>query len=81
MLVSLGWTNQNTDLLPEGLNLKPDLIPLHTPAQWKATVSQKRAEILEERARHLPLKAVSYLVCSKRRARCKQILLESFFFF
>ena len=59
MLVSLGWTNQNTDLLPEGLNLKPDPIPLHTPAQWKATVSQKRAEILEERARHLPPKAVS----------------------
>ena len=54
MLVTLGWTNQNAGLLPEGLNLKPDPIPPHTPALWKATVSQKRAEVLEERARHLP---------------------------
>ena len=56
MLVTLGWTNQNADLLPEGLNLHPDPIPPQSPALWKATVSQKRAEILEERARPLPAK-------------------------
>ena len=54
MLVSLGWTNQNADLLPEYLNLRPDPVPPRTPALWKATVSQKCAEILEERACHLP---------------------------
>ena len=54
MLVSLGWTNQNADLLPDGLNLSPGPIELQTPAQWKAAVSNKRAEILEERARNLP---------------------------
>ena len=54
MLVSLGWTDRNADLLPEGLNLFPDPVPPQTPALWKAAVSQKRAEILEERARHLP---------------------------
>jgi hypothetical protein len=59
MLVCLGWTNQNAGLLPEGLNLSPDPIPPQAPALWKATVSQKRAEILEERARNLPAKANS----------------------
>ena len=54
MLVSLRWTDRNADLLPEGLNLFPDPVPPQTPALWKAAVSQKRAEILEERARHLP---------------------------
>ncbi|KAF8811287.1 hypothetical protein BYT27DRAFT_7278067, partial [Phlegmacium glaucopus] len=54
MLMSLGWTIQNKDLLPDDLNLTPDPIQLQSPAQWKATVSNKRAEILEERARHLP---------------------------
>ena len=54
MLVSLGWTNQNADLLPDGLNLSPDPIQSQTSAQWKAAVSNKCAEILKERARNLP---------------------------
>ena len=54
MLLSLGWTDRNADLLPDGLNISPDPIQPQTPAQWKAAVSDKRAQILEERARHLP---------------------------
>ena len=54
MLVSLGWTNHNADLLPDGLNLSPSPIQLQTPGEWKAAVSNKRAEILEERACNLP---------------------------
>ena len=54
MLLSLGWTDRNADLLPDGLNLSPDPIQPQTPAQWKAAVSDKRAQILEERARNLP---------------------------
>jgi len=54
MLVLLGWTNQNADLLPRGLNLSPDPIEPQSPAQWKAAVMKKCAEILEERAHHLP---------------------------
>ena len=50
MLMSLGWTNRNADLLPDGLNLSPSPVHLQTPAEWKAAVSNKRAEILEERA-------------------------------
>lgn len=52
MLLSLGWTNRNADLLPDGLNLSPSPIQPQTPAQWKAAVSNKRA--VEERARNLP---------------------------
>ena len=54
MLVSLGWTNHNADLLPDGLNLSPSPIQLQTPGEWKAAMSNKRAEILEERACNLP---------------------------
>jgi uncharacterized protein DUF6570/helitron helicase-like protein/PIF1-like helicase len=54
MLMSLGWTNHNADLLPDGLNLSHSPIQPQTPAEWKAAVSNKRAEILEERARNLP---------------------------
>ena len=54
MLLSLGWTNRNAELLPDGLNLSPNPIEPQTPAQWKAAVSNKRAQILEERARNLP---------------------------
>ncbi|KAF8813191.1 hypothetical protein BYT27DRAFT_7032169, partial [Phlegmacium glaucopus] len=54
MLVSLGWTNRNAGLLPDGLNLSPNPIQLQPSAVWKAAVSQKRAEIIEERAHHLP---------------------------
>ena len=57
MLVSLGWTNHNADLLPDGLNLSPSPIQLQTPGEWKAAVSNKRAEILEERACNLPSNA------------------------
>jgi hypothetical protein len=57
MLLSLGWTNRNAELLPDGLNLSPDPIQLQTPAQWKAAVSNKRDQILEERARNLPANA------------------------
>jgi len=54
MLLSLGWTKCVADLLPDGLNLTPDPLETQTPAHWKATVSKKRAEILEERAHHRP---------------------------
>ena len=57
MLLSLGWTNRNADLLPDGLNLSPCPIQPQTSAEWKAAVSNKRAEILEERARNLPSNA------------------------
>ncbi|KAF8234922.1 hypothetical protein L208DRAFT_1259754 [Tricholoma matsutake] len=46
--------NQNADLFPHGLNLSPDPIEPQSPAQWKAAVMKKHAEILEERACHLP---------------------------
>jgi hypothetical protein len=54
MLLSLGWTDQNADLLPDDLNLVPSPIQPETPAQWKAVVSNKCAQILEERACNLP---------------------------
>ena len=54
MLVSLGWTKCEADLLPDGLNLSPEPSKPQTPAYWKAMVSKKRAEILEERAHHRP---------------------------
>ena len=54
MLVSLGWTKCNAELLPDGLNLPPDPLEPQTPAHWKATVSKKCAEILEERVQHRP---------------------------
>ena len=41
----------NTELL------LPSPIHPQTPAEWKAAVSNKRAEILEERARNLPANA------------------------
>ena len=54
MLVSLGWTRSDAELLPDDLNLSPDPLDLQTPAHWKATVTKKRAEILEERSHHRP---------------------------
>jgi hypothetical protein len=57
MLVSLGWTKCNADLLPDGLNLSPDPLEPQAPAYWKAMVTKKRAEILEERAHHRPSNA------------------------
>ena len=54
MLVSLGWTQCEAELLPDGLNLSPEPLELQTPAHWKATVSEKRAKILGERAQHRP---------------------------
>ena len=58
-LMSLGWTNQNASLLPDDLNLSPDPIERRPSALWKAAVAQKRAEIIEERARHLPPSNIS----------------------
>ena len=57
MMVSLGWTKRNAELLPDGLNLSPDPIEPQAPAHWKAMVAKKRAEILEERAHHRPSNA------------------------
>jgi hypothetical protein len=54
MLVSLGWTKCEADLLPDGLNLSPEPTEPQAPAYWKAMVSKKRAEILDERAHHRP---------------------------
>ena len=56
ILVSLGWTQSDGELLPDGLNLSPDPIDPQTPTHWKAMVSKRRAEILEERAHHRPSK-------------------------
>ena len=50
ILVSLGWTQCDAELLPDKLNLSPDPLEPQSPAHWKAMVSKKRAEILEERA-------------------------------
>ena len=57
VLVSLGWTKCEAKLLPDGLNISPDPLEPQTPAYWKATVSKKRAEILEVRAHHRPSNA------------------------
>jgi hypothetical protein len=54
MLISLGWTQCDSHLLPDGLNLSPDPLEPQTPTHWKAMVTRKRAEILEERAHHRP---------------------------
>jgi Helitron helicase-like domain at N-terminus/PIF1-like helicase len=54
-LTTMGWTNHQSKLLPETLNITPDPIQIEqTPGQWKAAVAAARAEILEERARHMP---------------------------
>ena len=52
VLVSLGWTKCEAKLLPDGLNISPDPLEPQTPAYWKATVSKRRAKILEVRAHH-----------------------------
>ena len=54
-LTTMGWTDHQSKLLPETLNITPDPIQIEqTPSQWKAAVAAARAEILEERARHMP---------------------------
>ena len=86
MLVLLGWTRCEADLLPDGLNLSPDPHELQTPAHWKAAVSKKRAEILEERSHHRPSnispKAVpgsSSFVPNNVRVVDKSYMTRSFF--
>jgi hypothetical protein len=54
-LTTMGWTDHQSKLLPESLNITPDPIQVEqTPSQWKAAVAAARGEILEERARHMP---------------------------
>jgi hypothetical protein len=54
-LTTMGWTDRQSKLLPETLNITPDPIQIEqTPSQWKAAVAAARGEILEERARHMP---------------------------
>ena len=54
-LTTMGWTDRNSTLLPETLNITPDPIQIEqTPGQWKAAVAAARSQILEERARHMP---------------------------
>jgi hypothetical protein len=54
MLVSLGWTDCNPDLVADELLGPPAVIQSQSPGQWKAAVASKRAEVTQERARHLP---------------------------
>ena len=89
MLMSLGWTDRNASLLPDDLNLPPDPIQLQPSALWKAAVSQKHAEIIEERACHLPPNvnsgvahiSSSSFVPNKVRIVNKTYLFKSFIFF
>jgi PIF1-like helicase/Helitron helicase-like domain at N-terminus len=65
MLSALHWTVQEPSLLPDELNINPDSITVEQTAnQWKSTVSNKRMEILEERARHMPSQANNSALCS-----------------
>ena len=41
MLFSLGWTDQEPNLLPDNLNLSPEPLETRTPAQWKTAVATK----------------------------------------
>ena len=55
LLSALGWVDREPTLLPDGWNPDPEPIDSEqTPAQWRAIVTDKRMEILEERARHRP---------------------------
>jgi hypothetical protein len=48
-LTTMGWTDHQSKLLPESLNITPDPIQVEqTPTQWKAAVAAARGEILEE---------------------------------
>ena len=60
-LSSLGWLDREPTLLPDGWNPQAEaeaelekISIRQTPAQWRAVVTNKRMEILEERARHRP---------------------------
>lgn len=56
-LSALGWADREPTLLPDDWNPELELEPIsikQTPAQWRAVVTSKRMEILEERARHRP---------------------------
>ena len=56
MLSMLGWMDQKANLLPDNLNTSPEPIQTEqTPSQWKTAVAAAHAEILEERACHMPL--------------------------
>ena len=55
MLSMLGWIDRKAYLLPDNLNISPELIQTEqTPSQWKTVVAEACAEILEERAHHMP---------------------------
>jgi hypothetical protein len=54
MLVTLGWTDCNPDLVADEALRLPAETETRSPGQWKATVATKRAEVAEERARHIP---------------------------
>lgn len=65
VLTTLGWTNLQSKLLPETLNITPDPIQIEqTPSQWKAAVAAAHGEILEERACHMPPTVNSTSACS-----------------
>ena len=54
-LSALGWVDHDPALLPDDWNSDSEPIDTeHTPAKWKAIVSDKCTEILEEQARHQP---------------------------
>ena len=54
-LTTMGWTDHQSKLLPEALNITPEPIDIEqTASQWKAAVAAARSEILEERAHHMP---------------------------
>lgn len=53
-LSALGWVDCDPALLPDDWNPDQPIDTEHTPAKWKAIVSDKCTEILEEQACHQP---------------------------
>jgi len=53
MLVSLGWTDCNPDLVADELLGPPAVIQSQSPGQWKAAFASKHTEVTQERAQHL----------------------------
>jgi len=50
MLVSLGWTDCNPDLVADELLGPPAVIQSQSPGQWKAAFASKHTEVTQESA-------------------------------
>jgi primosomal protein N' len=52
-LTESGWTNVHPEMLLTGLDLKPEQINVSKPpTQWKASVVEHRAQVLQEHSKH-----------------------------